>query len=129
MRIMRCFLAVMALAVLAMPAFAAESTPFTQAGFAAAQKAGSPILVDIWASWCPICAAQHPILDKLTNRPEYKNLVVFRVDFDGQKDVVRQFRAQRQSTLIGFKGGAETARSVGDTQEPSIAKLLASTRN
>jgi thioredoxin 1 len=129
MRIMRSFLAGLALTALVMPAFAAETAPFTQAGFAAAQKAGKPILVDIWASWCPTCAAQKPILEKLTSLPEYKNLMVFRVDFDAQKDVVRQFRAQEQSTLIGYKGSVEIARSVGDTQEPSIAKLLGSIRS
>ncbi len=129
MQILRSFLAGLALAVLAMPAFAAETVPFTPAAFAAAQKAGKPILVDIWASWCPTCAAQRPILEKLTSQPEYSNLMVFRVDFDAQKDVVRQFRAQQQSTLIGYKGSVETARSVGDTKEPTIAKLLASTRS
>jgi hypothetical protein len=53
--------------------------------------------------------------------------VIFAVDFDSQKPVVRQFRAQSQSTLIAFRGKAETARSVGDTNPGSIAALVQST--
>jgi thioredoxin 1 len=49
---------------------------------------------------------------------------VIHVDFDAQKDAVRKFGALMQSTLIVFKGGRETGRSVGDTNPDSIAALL-----
>ena len=106
------------------PAFATETKPFTQDDFAAAQKAGKPIFVAIHATWCPTCKAQKPILSKLFADPRFKNLAVFRVDFDSQKDEVRNFKARVQSTLITFKGKEEIARSVGDTERSSIAALL-----
>jgi thioredoxin 1 len=119
--------AVAAVALLgALPARAAEWKPFTQADFAAAKKDGKSILVDIFAPWCPTCRAQNPILTQLTREPEFKDLVVFKVDFDTQKDDVRAFKATSQSTLIAFKGDAETARSVGDTNPASIATLVKS---
>jgi thioredoxin 1 len=107
-----------------LPAFAAEVAPFTQVGFTAAQAAGAPILVHIFAPWCPTCKAQQPILEKLENASKFGALKVFRVDFDNQKNVVRQFKATMQSTLIVFKGATETGRSVGDTDAGSIAALL-----
>jgi len=106
-------------------AFAAEEKPFTRQAFQAAQNDGKSILVEIHASWCPTCAAQRPILGKLFADPKFKNLAVFRVDFDSQKDEVRNFKARIQSTLITFKGKEEVARSVGDTNADSIADLLA----
>ena len=106
------------------PAFAAEEQPFTRQAFLAAQKDGKSILVEIHASWCPTCQAQKPILGKLFADPKFKNLTVFRVDFDSQKDEVRNFKARIQSTLITFKGNEEIARSVGDTNPDSIADLL-----
>jgi thioredoxin 1 len=129
MRSFRAILMGLALILLAVPAFAfaAETVPFEQSRFVAAQKEGRPILVDIRASWCPTCAAQKPILERLTAKPAFKNLIIFTVDFDAQKNVVREFHAQMQSTLIAFKGAIETARSVGDTEEPSIENLLRST--
>ena len=96
--------------------------------FAAAQQQGKPILVEVWASWCPTCAAQRPILEKLTDDPAFKDLVVFRVDFDAQKPAVRAFGAQMQSTLVVFRGTAERGRSVGDTDAASIRALLEKAR-
>jgi hypothetical protein len=46
------------------------------------------------------------------------------VDFDGQKSFARAFGARSQSTLIVFKDGAERGRSVGETNDGSIAVLL-----
>src|SRR6266849_1630716 len=106
-------------------AFAAEEQPFTRQAFQAAQNSGKSILVEIHASWCPTCQAQKPILGKLFADPKFKNMAVFRVDFDAQKDEVRNFKARIQSTLITFKGTEEIARSVGDTNPDSIADLLA----
>ena len=109
-----------------LPASAAEWKPFTQADFAAAKKDGKSILVDIFAPWCPICRAQNPILTQLTREPEFKDLVVFKIDFDNQKDDVRAMNAIQQSTLIAFKGEKEMGRSVGDTNPASIAALVKS---
>ncbi len=107
------------------PARAAEVMPFDPQAFAAAQAAGKPILVAIHASWCPICARQKPILSRLEQEPAYQALVVFMVDFDSQKAVVKTMRATMQSTLIVFHGSAEKGRSVGDTNAESIEGLLA----
>jgi thioredoxin 1 len=110
----------------ASPASAAEWKPFTQAEFAAAKKDGKSILVDIFAVWCPVCRAQNPILTQLTREPEFKDLVVLKIDFDTQKADVRELKATSQSTLIAFKGETEKARSVGDTNPASIAALVKS---
>jgi thiol-disulfide isomerase/thioredoxin len=118
------FAAIAASAALAAPAVATETKPFDAASFAAAQHAGKPIFVAVHASWCPICKAQRPILSELMNDPKFKSLVYFEVDFDAQKDVVKQLGVRMQSTLIAFKGTAETGRSVGDRDRTSIAALL-----
>ncbi len=113
-----------ALATRLAPAWASTAIPYSAEAFKAAQASGSPILVEIHADWCPTCKAQLPILDKLTADPKFKNLKIFRVDFDAMKPVVKQFGAQTQSTLIVFRGATELGRSVGDTREASIAALL-----
>ena len=122
----RIFLAAIAVSagVGASGAFAATTVPYTDAAFASAQKEGKPILVDVTASWCPTCKAQKPILSDLATQPKFADLVIMDVDFDHQKDVVRAFKAQMQSTLIVFKGKTEVGRSVGDTNPTSIETLL-----
>lgn len=97
---------------------------YTPAAFEAAQKAGKPILVHITAPWCTTCAAQKPILAKLEADPKFRDLQVFNIDFDSRKDVVKQFGATMQSTLITFKGTKETGRSAGETKPEAISALL-----
>jgi thioredoxin-like negative regulator of GroEL len=98
----------------------ANVAPYTPAAFAAAQAAGDPIVIAIHAAWCPTCAAQKPILKQIASEDAGRNLQVFVVDYDTQKDVVRQFGATMQSTLVMFHGKQEMARSVGDTNADSI---------
>ena len=104
-------------------ALAAEDA-FTQAEFDRLQQQGSPILISIHAEWCPTCRAQAPILKKLLEQEEFKPIHALRVDFDQQKDVVKSFKAIKQSTLIVFKGGKEVDRSLGVTSESAIEGLL-----
>jgi thioredoxin 1 len=120
----RAGLALLVTACAAMSAMAAERSVFDQKAFAEAQSKGQSILIDISAPWCPTCAAQKPIIEKLAAEPQYKDLAIFDVDFDSRKDVLRLFGAQRQSTLIVFKGSEETGRSVGSTDAGEIGALL-----
>ena len=107
------------------PLAAAAPQDFSQQAFAAAQAAGKPILLHVTAPWCPTCKAQKPILSKLEGAPKFQNLVVLDIDFDSQKDLLRKFRVNQQSTMILFKGKTEVGRSTGDTNAASIEALLA----
>jgi thioredoxin-like negative regulator of GroEL len=107
-------------------AAAAPFVWFTQPAFAAAQAAGKPILVDVWASWCPVCAKQAPTLAAVETDPAFGELSIFKVNFDTQKDVLRAFGVQKQSTLIAFHGAREIGRATGITAPEEIRALLAS---
>ena len=109
------------------PVWAGEETPFSDAAFEAARKAGQPVLIAISAPWCPICRAQKPILEKLAAEPRFKSLRIFDIDFDSQKDLLKRFDARMQSTLIAYKGATEVGRSVGETQQEWIEGLLEKT--
>lgn len=122
----RIFLALTGLALAASlsAASAGETMPFSGAAFEAAQKAGRPILIEVSAPWCPICKAQKPVLAKLSAEPRFKDLQIFDIDFDSQKDLLRRLNVRMQSTLIAYKGATETGRSVGETQPEWIEGLL-----
>ena len=105
-------------------ALAAERVDYTDEAFNAAKASGRPILVDVWASWCPTCKAQHFVFQDLFKDDKYKNLLVLKVDFDAQDDIVRRFKAPGQSTLIVYKGDQELGRSVGDTNPNTIRALI-----
>ncbi|MFZ5748957.1 MAG: thioredoxin family protein [Pseudomonadota bacterium] len=100
--------------------------PYSDAAFAAAQKANRKIIVEVHAPWCPVCAAQGRALAKLSENPANRDIIIFRIDFDTQKPLWQKFGAQKQSTLIAFRGKRETGRIVYVADEASVAKLLAS---
>ncbi len=104
---------------------AATETPYSEAAFTAAQQAGAPILIDVSAPWCPVCAKQRPILSQLYDTPEFKELRVFTVDFDTSKPLLHTLGVQMQSTLIVYHGAKEEARATGTTAAPAIHDLLA----
>ncbi len=110
-------------AVLARPARAA-STPFTADAFRTAQAEGRTVIVEVWASWCPTCRAQAPIVANLTAEPKFAGARVLRVDYDAQRDVAREFGARSQSTIIVFKGAEERGRATGITAPQDIRALL-----
>ncbi len=120
-------IASMLVALGGVPALAATEIPYTQQAFQAAQTANEPILVWVHATWCPTCAKQAPILAKLESEPGYKDLKVFKVDFDSQKDVVRALGVQMQSTLIAYHGTTEEAHSTGQTDEATIRAVVGKT--
>jgi thioredoxin 1 len=105
-------------------ASAMSAKDYSQSAFDAAQAAGKPILIDVHAPWCPSCKAQAPILSDLQAQPKFKDMVVLKIDFDSQKDLLRKFKVRYQSTLIVFKGKQEMGRSTGDTKAASIEALL-----
>ena len=103
--------------------FAAHAAqPYSAKSFQDAQAAGKSIVVDVTASWCPVCKVQRPIVEGLEkSNPQ---LAVFEVDFDKSKDVLKQFGVQSQSTLIVFKGAKEVGRSTGATDPAAITDLV-----
>jgi thioredoxin 1 len=122
----RFFLGAFLAVLLAAPAVRALApVPFDDAAFGAAQSAGKTVLVQVHADWCPQCAAQRPIIADLMKSDRFKATVIFNIDFDTQKPLLRRFNVMRQSTLIVYKGAKETGRSVGATQAGPITELLA----
>lgn len=107
---------------------AAGPAPFTPEAFAEAQAAHRLIVIHVNAFWCATCGVQRPvladILDEVAQSPELGNPVIFTVDFDSQKDVVKRFNVQTQATLIVFNGRTEMGRLTGETDPGAIKALL-----
>ncbi|MDQ5768723.1 thioredoxin family protein [Thiothrix subterranea] len=108
-------------------AFAAE-VPFDRTQFVAAQATGKPILVRFHATWCSTCRAQEPVIAELLAAPENKDVTAFLVDFDAQKDVVKNFEVPMQSTLVVVKGENEVSRTIGETRKDALAAEIAKAR-
>lgn len=126
LKLVRSLLALVSI-LIAVPALAAPAwTPYSQTDFSQAQASGKTIVVDVHADWCPTCKAQQPTLDALRKDPRLNKVIFIRVDFDKDKDFLRQHRIPRQSTVLVFRGTRETARSIAETRPAELrAAVLA----
>ncbi len=127
LRVAPLLVALGAMAASTSAALALERKAYDGAAFAAAQQAGKSVVVQVTAPWCPTCKAQYKVIDDLAGKPEFGAVTVLEVDFDSQKDVLKQFKASQQSTLIGFAMGKETGRLVGETAPAPIMTLFSGT--
>jgi thiol:disulfide interchange protein len=116
--------AVMAVASPFGAAQSAQRIAWNQQAFASAQAAGKSVIVDVTAPWCPTCAKQKPTIQALESDPKFAEAIIFEVDFDSQKEVLRQLHVSAQSTLIAFKGKTEEARATGVTDPAAIRALF-----
>jgi len=105
-------------------AYALDKEPFTQARFDALQAAGAVVLVDVYAPWCPTCRQQQKALEQYRANNPGKKFTILEVDYDKNKDVVRQFRAPRQATLLLYRGTTQHWFAVAESRPEVIAAEL-----
>lgn len=85
-------------------------------------------LVDFWATWCPPCRMQGPIVEKLSE--EYIDQAkVAKVDVDSNQELATQFGIQSIPTLLLFKDGEIVNKFIGlqskDVLDGAIKDALA----
>jgi thiol-disulfide isomerase/thioredoxin len=97
---------------------------FSQAKFEALQASGAVVLIDVYAPWCPTCQAQQKVFAKYQADNPTKKFTILVVDYDKDKDIVRQFHAPRQATLLLYRGKAQHWFSVAESRQEVIAAEL-----
>ncbi|MGD8320655.1 MAG: thioredoxin [Gemmatimonadota bacterium] len=74
--------------------------------------ASVPVLVDFYADWCGPCKMVAPLVDDLA-RTHAGKLLVAKVDTDHAPGIAQRYGIRSIPTLILFRDGAETGRSIG----------------
>jgi len=115
---------VMILAAMALPAAAHAQEPYEGKSFASAIASG-PVVVHVFAGWCPVCQKQKPILATLARDHALAGVRFVTVDFDKDSHFLRTYRVGNQSVILLFKSGQEVVRLIGVTDPENIrARLL-----
>jgi thioredoxin 1 len=102
----------------------AEFKTYSKEVYDSAIKAGDTIILDFYASWCPTCKKQHPLLNEIVNMKGYEKVVALKADYDTEKDLKKNLKVSKQSTIVVFKSGKEVGRSTGVTSKDDLKKLI-----
>ncbi len=87
-------------------------------------KGPEPILVEVYASWCPTCLAQQKAFRALSSRGQLPHIRYVRVDFDHDRDFIARYRVEGTGWLIFLDEGREVARAGGLVTPEDIDRFL-----
>lgn len=80
-------------------------------------------LVDFWATWCPPCQMQSPVLEELSDELEGK-VLIGKVDVDEEKALASKYQIQSIPTLLIFKDGELVNTLIGFNPKPNLENVL-----
>ena len=63
-------------------------------------------------------------MDRLSTDPQFAKVKIFRLDYDKQKDAMRQLKVTERATLVAFKGKTEKTRSTGEVNPNALRKVF-----
>ncbi len=87
---------------------------------------GEPVLVEVYASWCPTCLLQHRALETLHNEGRGPSVRAIRVDFERDTDFVQKYAFRYTGTMVLYNQGREVAREAGLVTPEKIEAFLRS---
>ena len=91
-------------------------------------KSETPVLVDLWGTWCGPCRALAPVVDQVAGEYEGK-IKVMKMDVDRNAATPGRYGIRGIPALLLFKDGKVAEQIVGyvpkDTIDKTIGKVLA----
>ena len=84
-----------------------------------------PILVDLWADWCPPCVVVAPILKKVVGHYDAE-IALAKIEVDEGKNmkIAGQYQARGFPTILFIQNGEEKARFSGAQSESFIENFI-----
>jgi thioredoxin 1 len=95
------------------------------ATFDRAIAAGTPVLVDFFATWCPPCKALAPVLDQLAGELGDR-IAFYKVNVDEEPELAGRFQVRAVPTIAVFLSGKQVSEIPGYVPAAKLRTFLES---
>lgn len=85
-------------------------------------QSDKPVLVDFYADWCGPCKMLSPVVEQIAE--ESNAYRVCKVNVDEAMDIAAEYGVVSIPTLVVFKNGEASARTVGVQSKQAILQML-----
>lgn len=86
---------------------------YSEARFTELMARNEPVMVEIYAPWCPTCLLQHRALNSLQEQGRGPKIRALRVDFDRDSAFIERYGFKQTGMIIIFKNGQQYERASG----------------
>lgn len=83
----------------------------------------TPVVVDLWATWCGPCQTLGPILDKVVGETNGQ-VVLVKVDVDQNPGISQAFRVQSIPMVVAFANGQPVDAFMGAQPEHEVRQFV-----
>lgn len=86
-------------------------------------KSELPVLVELWASWCPPCKMMEPVMNSLEKQYEGK-VKVCKINIDKNPITSNKFDVKGVPTFLLVKAGEIIERAVAAKTEDQLKEMI-----
>jgi thioredoxin 1 len=86
-------------------------------------KSELPVLVELWASWCPPCKMMEPVMNSLEKQYEGK-VKVCKINIDKNPQTSDKFDVKGVPTFLLVKAGEVIERVVASKTEDQLKEMI-----
>jgi thiol-disulfide isomerase/thioredoxin len=81
---------------------------------------GKPTLIMFWATWCPACKTELPVLEQLRAKYPAAKLDILAISVDDTEQVMRSYLSTRPTTVQVLLSKADVSTEFGVTTIPAL---------
>lgn len=86
-------------------------------------KSDKPVILDLWAEWCPPCLKIAPLIEEISKEYEGK-AIAGKLNVDNSPEVSVRYGVRNIPTILYFKNGELVDKQVGAAPKNVLAEKL-----